>query len=86
MRAAKKGDDDAFAVLVLTTDVDVGYQQLCWPNLYTMVKNRGRQLDLDLDLDLDSIHGEQWHEHRHERRHGVGISSSPASRRATSRG
>lgn len=44
LRAAKKGDDDAFAVLVLTTDVDVGYQQLCWPNLYTMVKNRLRLL------------------------------------------
>jgi hypothetical protein len=32
LRAAKNGDDDAFMVLVLTTDVDVGYQQLCWPN------------------------------------------------------
>jgi hypothetical protein len=33
LRDAKGGDDDAFALLVLTTDVDVGYQQLCWPNL-----------------------------------------------------
>lgn len=44
LRAAKNYDDDAFMVLVLTTDVDVGYQQLCWPNLYTMVKNRLRLL------------------------------------------
>jgi len=44
LRAAKNGDDDAFMVLVLTTDIDVGYQQLCWPNLYTMKKNRLRLL------------------------------------------
>ena len=44
LRAAKHDDDDAFAVLVLTTDIDVGYQQLCWPNLYDMNKNRLRLL------------------------------------------
>ncbi len=44
LRTAKHGDEDAFAVLVLTTDVDVGYQQLCWPNLYDMNKNRLRLL------------------------------------------
>jgi hypothetical protein len=44
LRAAKKYDDDAFMVLVLTTDVDVGYQQLCWPNLYFQTKNRLRLL------------------------------------------
>lgn len=44
LRTAKKGDDDAFAVLVLTTDVDVGYGQLCWPNDYSMIKNRLRLL------------------------------------------
>ncbi len=44
LRAAKDYDDDAFMVLVLTTDVDVGYQQLCWPNLYFQTKNRLRLL------------------------------------------
>lgn len=44
LRAAKKGDDDAFMVLVLTTDVDVGYQQLCLPNEYNPNKNRLRAL------------------------------------------
>lgn len=44
LRTAKHDDEDAFAVLVLTTDVDVGYQQLCWPNLYDMNKNRLRLL------------------------------------------
>jgi hypothetical protein len=32
LRAAKNGDDDAFMVLVLTTDVDLGYMQLCLPD------------------------------------------------------
>ena len=32
LRAAKHGDDDAFAVLVLTTDIDLGYWQLCHPD------------------------------------------------------
>lgn len=32
LRTAKHGDDDAFAVLVLTTDVDLGYWQLCHPD------------------------------------------------------
>ena len=49
LRAAKNGDDDAFAVLVLTTDVDVGYQQLCWPNLFIMYKNRLRLLAEGVD-------------------------------------
>ncbi|MBL9101552.1 MAG: hypothetical protein JNL82_11375 [Myxococcales bacterium] len=44
LRAAKHGDDDAFAVLVLTTDVDVGYQQLCLPNEFIPEKNRLRLL------------------------------------------
>ena len=44
LRAAKHGDEDAFAVLVLTTDVDVGYHQLCWPNKFNGVKNRLRLL------------------------------------------
>jgi hypothetical protein len=44
LRAAKKGDDDAFMVLVLTTDIDVGYQQLCWPNEFNQNKNRLRLL------------------------------------------
>jgi len=44
LRAAKNYDDDAFMVLVLTTDVDVGYQQLCFPNLYLEDKNRLRLL------------------------------------------
>jgi len=42
LRAAKNGDDDAFMVLVLTTDVDVGYQQLCLPNQHNETKNRLR--------------------------------------------
>lgn len=32
LRTAKGGDDDAFAVLVLTTDVDLGKYQLCHPD------------------------------------------------------
>lgn len=44
LRDAKNGDDDAFAVLVLTTDVDLGYGQLCLPNDYTPVKNPLRAL------------------------------------------
>jgi hypothetical protein len=44
LRAAKKYDDDAFAVMVLTTDVDVDYQQLCHPNDFIPEKNRLRVL------------------------------------------
>jgi len=44
LRKAKHDDDDAFAVLVLTTDVDVGYGQECWPNMFIMYKNRLRLL------------------------------------------
>ncbi len=44
VRAAKKYDDDAFAVLALTTDVDVDYQQLCHPNDFVPIKNRLRLL------------------------------------------
>jgi len=41
---AKGGDEDAFALLVLSTDIDVGYQQLCWPNEYNETKNPLRLL------------------------------------------
>lgn len=44
LRDAKGGDEDAFALLVLTTDVDIGYQQLCWPNKYVSEKNPLRLL------------------------------------------
>jgi hypothetical protein len=44
LRAAKHNDDDAFMVLVLTTDIDLGYGQLCWPKEYTPFKNRLRLL------------------------------------------
>ncbi len=44
LRTAKNFDDDAFMVLVLTTDIDVGYQQLCWPNEYDPNPNRLRTL------------------------------------------
>jgi hypothetical protein len=44
LRAAKGYDDDAFAVLLLTTDVDVDYGQLCLPNQYNQTKNRLRLL------------------------------------------
>ncbi len=44
LRAAKKHDDDAFALLVLTTDIDVDYQQLCYPNEFNTEKNRLRLL------------------------------------------
>ena len=44
LRTAKNGDDDAFMVLVLTTDVDLGYQQLCLPNQYNPNPNRLRTL------------------------------------------
>ena len=44
MRAAKHGNDDAFAVIVLTTDVDLGYWQLCAPDVFLQSKNRLRLL------------------------------------------
>ena len=44
LQDAKGGDDDAFALLVLSTDVDVGYQQLCLPNQYNETKNSLRVL------------------------------------------
>lgn len=44
LRTAKKGDDDAFAVLVLTTDVDKGPWELCLPGTYNKTKNRLRLL------------------------------------------
>jgi len=44
LQDAKGGDDDAFALLVLTTDIDVGYQQLCYPNEYYETKNPLRLL------------------------------------------
>lgn len=44
LRAAKHGDDDAFAVLVVTTDVDTGYGGLCHPDKFNTEKNRLRLL------------------------------------------
>ena len=44
LRDAKGGDNDAFALLVLSTDVDVGYHQLCHYNEYDPEKNRLRVL------------------------------------------
>jgi hypothetical protein len=44
LRAAKKYDDDAFMVLVLTTDVDVGFEQLCLPDQWAQTKNPLRLL------------------------------------------
>ncbi len=44
LRTAKHDDDDAFMVLVLTTDVDLGYMQLCWPNEYNPNPNPLRTL------------------------------------------
>jgi len=44
LRASKDYDDDAFMVLVLTTDIDVGYNQLCFWNEYNETKNRLRLL------------------------------------------
>lgn len=49
LRASKHYDDDSFMVLVLTTDVDVGYQQLCWPNNFVPFKNRLRLLAEGVD-------------------------------------
>jgi hypothetical protein len=44
LRAAKGYDDDAFMVLVLTTDIDVGYHELCFWGEYNPNKNRLRLL------------------------------------------
>jgi len=44
LRTAKNGDDDAYAVLVLTTDVDAGQWELCWPGIFNPNKNRLRLL------------------------------------------
>lgn len=44
LRAAKNYDDDAFMVLVLTTDVDVGFDQNCLPDQWNQIKNRLRLL------------------------------------------
>ncbi len=44
LQDAKGGDDDAFALLVLSTDIDVGYHQLCHYNEYDPEKNRLRLL------------------------------------------
>ena len=49
LRAAKNGDDDAFMVLVLTTDVDLGYMQHCLPNEYNPNPNRLRTLANDVE-------------------------------------
>lgn len=44
LRTAKHEDDDAFAVLVLTTDVDIDYGQLCLPDQFVPFKNPLRLL------------------------------------------
>ena len=44
LRSAKNGDDDAFMVLVLTTDIDLGFNQLCFWNEYNPNPNRLRTL------------------------------------------
>ncbi len=44
LRAAKDYDDDAFAVLLLTTDIDVDYHQLCFWGEFNPIKNRLRLL------------------------------------------
>jgi len=44
LRAAKGYDDDAFMVLVLTTDVDIGFDQICHPEEWNQTKNRLRLL------------------------------------------
>ena len=44
LRTAKNDDDDAFMVLVPTTDVDLGYMQLCLPNQYDPNPNPLRTL------------------------------------------
>ncbi len=49
LRTAKNGDDDAFMVLVLTTDVDLGYMQHCLPNQYNQTPNRLRTLANDVE-------------------------------------
>ena len=49
LQDAKGGDDDAFALLVLTTDVDIGYQQLCLPNQFNETKNPLRLLANSVD-------------------------------------
>ena len=61
LRAAKHDDEDAFAVLVLTTDMDVGYGQKCWPNIYDMNKNRLRLLVEGIDHGfIDSICNDEF--------------------------
>jgi len=49
LRTAKNGDDDAFMVLVLTTDVDLGYMQYCVPDMYLQTPNRLRTLANDVE-------------------------------------
>ena len=49
LHVAKHGDEDAFAVLVLTTDIDIGYWQLCHPDLFEMSKNPLRLLVEGID-------------------------------------
>lgn len=49
LQDAKGGDDNAFALLVLTTDVDVGYQQKCLPNEHNTEKNPLRLLVESVD-------------------------------------
>lgn len=44
LRDAKHGDEDAYTVLVLTTDVDESYGGLCYPELFNQKKNRLRLL------------------------------------------
>jgi hypothetical protein len=49
LRTAKHEDDDAFAVLVLTTDIDLGKYQLCHPDDWNQTPNPLRQLALGVD-------------------------------------
>ena len=49
LRAAKGYDDDAFALLLLTTDIDVDYHGLCAWNKYNTEKNRLRLLAEGVD-------------------------------------
>lgn len=49
LRTAKHADDDAFAVLVLTTDVDIDYGQLCLPDQFVPYKNPLRLLVEEID-------------------------------------
>ncbi len=70
LRAAKDYDDDAFMVLVLTTDVDVDFHQLCLPDQYIPIKNRLRLLAEGVEhgfVGSICMDGEGWGEWFKER-------------------